>query len=119
MLENGQYAGAYYIAGYAVECALKACIARQVQQYDFPDRDLAQKSYTHRLADLIAVAQLDGLLAAQVRAFPGFASNWKIVKDWNEASRYDPGISEKSARDLYSAITDVTIGVLPWLRTIW
>ena len=32
--------GAWYLAGYAVECGLKACIAKQVQRYDFPDRDL-------------------------------------------------------------------------------
>jgi HEPN domain-containing protein len=28
LLDNGFYAGAYYLAGYAVECALKACIAK-------------------------------------------------------------------------------------------
>lgn len=26
LLDNNLYAGAYYLAGYAVECALKACI---------------------------------------------------------------------------------------------
>jgi HEPN domain-containing protein len=29
LLEAGLYAGAYYLAGYAVECALKACIAKK------------------------------------------------------------------------------------------
>ena len=33
--------GAYYLAGYAVECALKACIAKTVNQHDFPDKELA------------------------------------------------------------------------------
>jgi len=28
LLENGRFDGAYYIAGYSVECALKACIAK-------------------------------------------------------------------------------------------
>jgi hypothetical protein len=32
------YDGAYYLAGYAVECALKACIARRTSRYDFPDK---------------------------------------------------------------------------------
>ncbi|MGB7136749.1 MAG: HEPN domain-containing protein [Acidobacteriaceae bacterium] len=33
-----EFSGAYYLAGYAVECALKACIAKQYRQHDFPDR---------------------------------------------------------------------------------
>jgi hypothetical protein len=28
LLDNGYPAGAYYLMGYAVECALKACIAK-------------------------------------------------------------------------------------------
>ena len=28
--------GAYYLAGYPVECALKACIAKETQRYEFP-----------------------------------------------------------------------------------
>jgi hypothetical protein len=28
LLDNGCFAGAYYLLGYAVECALKACIAK-------------------------------------------------------------------------------------------
>jgi HEPN domain-containing protein len=27
LLEAGEFPGAYYLAGYAVECALKACVA--------------------------------------------------------------------------------------------
>ena len=32
LLDNGHYPGAYYLLGYAVECALKACIAKQVRE---------------------------------------------------------------------------------------
>jgi HEPN domain-containing protein len=32
LLSAGRFAAAYYLAGYAVECALKACIARAVQR---------------------------------------------------------------------------------------
>jgi hypothetical protein len=34
------YQGAYYLAGYALECTLKACIAKQVKEFDFPDKNL-------------------------------------------------------------------------------
>lgn len=36
LLDAGLPDGAYYLAGYAVECALKACISRQTRQHDFP-----------------------------------------------------------------------------------
>jgi HEPN domain-containing protein len=32
------YSGAYYVAGYAVECALKACIARQTRATSYPPK---------------------------------------------------------------------------------
>ena len=34
------YHGAYYLAGYSLECILKACIAKQVKEFDFPDKNL-------------------------------------------------------------------------------
>jgi hypothetical protein len=39
LLRAGCYEGAYYLAGYAVECALKACISKQTERHEFPDRD--------------------------------------------------------------------------------
>jgi len=36
LLSNACFEGAYYLAGYAVECAIKACIAKKTQIHDFP-----------------------------------------------------------------------------------
>jgi hypothetical protein len=49
LLENGYFAGAYYLLGYAVECALKACIAKQIRRYDFPDLTFVRDSHTHNI----------------------------------------------------------------------
>jgi HEPN domain-containing protein len=38
LLKLGLSDGAYYLAGYAVECALKACIAKGTRRYEFPDK---------------------------------------------------------------------------------
>ena len=46
LLAGGFPAGAYYLAGYAIECAFKACVAKRVQQYDFPDKAKVLQSYT-------------------------------------------------------------------------
>lgn len=52
LLNNRQYSGAYYLSGYVVECALKACIARQTRKFDFPDKKTVVGSYTHDLKQL-------------------------------------------------------------------
>jgi len=51
LLQHNNFDGAYYLAGYTIECALKACIAKQVQQYDFPDLSTVKQSYTHNLTE--------------------------------------------------------------------
>jgi hypothetical protein len=53
LLDNGRFEGAYYLLGYSVECALKACIAKQINRHEFPDKELAQKVYTHKLSELL------------------------------------------------------------------
>lgn len=42
--------------GYAIECALKSCVAKQVKRYDFPDKKIANEAFTHDLEKLMKVA---------------------------------------------------------------
>jgi hypothetical protein len=58
LLKAKHYAGAYYLLGYSVECALKACIAKQTNKHDFPNKDFANKVYVHNLEVLIKLAGL-------------------------------------------------------------
>ncbi len=44
------------------------------------------------------------------------SSQWNIVKDWSEQSRYEIGRTEKETTDLYEAIEK---GVLPWIKVRW
>ena len=91
LLDAGHYAGAYYLCGYAVECALKARIARQTNRFDFPpDPDKVRRTYSHNLENLVKVAQLESELKQQSEADPGFQAYWLIVKEWSEQSRYTP-----------------------------
>jgi hypothetical protein len=53
LINVGRWSGAYYLAGYAVECAFKACIAKQTGLHDFPDKAIAQKSFTHNVSELL------------------------------------------------------------------
>lgn len=60
-LRNRRHSAAYYVAGYVVECALKACLAKKARRHEFPPKpDEVRKSYyTHDLQDL---AKASGLL---------------------------------------------------------
>jgi len=118
LLQAGHYSGAYYLAGYAVECALKACIAKMTKSGDFPDLKTVQDSYTHKLGQLVKVAGLEAerdKLEGEDRAF---ALNWGVVKDWTEASRYD--LYERAqAESLITAVTNRRSGIMRWLRNHW
>jgi hypothetical protein len=119
LLTAGHHAGAYYLVGYAVECALKACVAKQVRRYDFPDRDLAREVFTHDLEKLMKLSGLAPELERDKAINKSLELNWAVVKDWSESARYEIGITETQARDLYSACTARTNGVLNWIRRRW
>ena len=119
LLDNGYFAGAYYLLGYSLECALKACIAKQVTRYDFPDLGRVRDSYTHDLGRLLGVSGLKDEFEIELRTNPAFAVNWAIVQGWSESSRYDVAIRDSTARDFYSAVTTRRNGVLPWLTRRW
>jgi HEPN domain-containing protein len=87
LLEAGRYACAYYIAGYAVECALKACIARKTNQDDFPSREAA-RYYVHDLPKLLDGAGLGLAFEQDARQDEILGKNWAAVKDWTEETRY-------------------------------
>jgi hypothetical protein len=118
LLAARRWAGAYYLAGYAVECALKACIAKLMKPKEFPDRGFAEKCWTHDLERLVVLAGLQGDLDAATAADPALLANWEIVTDWTEASRYERK-TRAEALALYKAITDPKHGMFPWINSHW
>jgi hypothetical protein len=116
LLRNECWDGAYYLSGYAVECALKACIAKRTLRHEFPDKRIVNDSYSHDLTSLTKTAGLD--LAGQIASDAIIAVNWAIVKDWDETSRYR-GNSRKKARDLYRAVAARNHGAMRWVRQYW
>ena len=47
-------AGAYYLIGYAVECALKGCIARSTLKHDFPEKTRVRRIWVIAVFEPIA-----------------------------------------------------------------
>lgn len=118
LLASRRPSGAYYLAGYAIECALKACIAKQFKRSEFPDKRMVNDSYTHDLVKLIRLAGLEPDLEANSGADPAFETYWAVTKDWSEESRYSFS-SQLKARDLVEAISEPSHGVIQWVRTKW
>ncbi len=119
LLNNRSYEGAYYLLGYAIECAFKARIARQTKRYDFPDRRFASDVYTHDLNKLLSLSGLEAEHRAESIRNPIFELNWTIVKDWSEQSRYAIGVNRAKAADFRSAVVSRRNGILPWLQRWW
>jgi HEPN domain-containing protein len=118
LLGLGLYDGAYYLAGYAVECALKACIAKKTNRHEFPDKKRADSSHTHSLSDLVRVANLEAARQELARSDPEFKENWDTVKLWSEQSRYGRHSAE-AAEDLVEAVCNRRHGVVAWIRLHW
>lgn len=118
LLRNGNYDGAYYLSGYVVECALKACIAKHTRRSEFPDRKTVEASHTHKLEELMKVAQLSEKHHQEVRANLAFETNWNVAKDWSEHSRYEKHSREK-AENMFSAVSDKQHGVFKWIKQHW
>ena len=118
LLTNKHYSGAYYLAGYVVECALKACISKETRRHDFPDKQRALDSWQHSLTKLVATAGLQTALDLEIGADNRFEANWNVVKDWSEQSRYDQ-TDQRKAEALIQAVSDKSHGVLRWLKQHW
>ncbi len=119
LLRAGAWSSAYYLAGYAVECALKACIAKQFRRHQFPDLQFVRDIYTHNLSTLLKQAGLSDELNARTRNADDFGDYWNnVVTGWNESSRYEQP-TQAMARELVRAVGDNKAGVLPWIQMHW
>ena len=118
LLNLGLWDGAYYLAGYAVECAIKACIAKETQRYEFPDKRKVESSHSHNLRELIRVAGLEDARLEQASKDPEFRKNWDVVQSWSEQSRYRRH-SPESARKLLMAVGERRHGVISWIKLHW
>src|SRR5207237_9347522 len=85
LLDNKYYEGAFYLAGYAVECALKACVAKKTKRYEFPPKT-ADRLCTHDLAALVALTGLKPDLAAEMDRATEIRQTWAIDRRWKELS---------------------------------
>jgi hypothetical protein len=121
LLDGGQWAAAYYLAGYAIECGLKSCVLAYVEKNAdviYREKKYSEKCWTHDIGTLVDVSGLEAIRLAEAYANPDFGVNWGVVQKWNEQTRYQFK-AEADAKRIYEAVTHHVNGVLPWIRIHW
>ena len=119
LYKANEFSGDYYLAGYAVECGLKACIARRVRRHDFPERQQRNKDpYIHDLVQLAALAGLKDSIRLRADSDVVFQKDWDVTILWNEQSRYRIFEQQESERPI-DAIIETRHGVMTWVKQHW
>ncbi len=120
LLAAKHWPGAYYLAGYALECALKACVLAYIERTGiiFEDKKYGEKCWTHDIEELVRLALLTVERDKAAGANLNLGQNWLTAKDWSETSRYRNS-PQLQAEELFSALTDNNDGILSWVKTYW
>ena len=120
LLAASQWSGAYYLAGYALECALKSCVLAHIDKTGiiFEDKKFGERCWTHEVEELVRLAGIAVERDVAAGANVNLRRHWDVAQDWSEASRYRL-IAQADAEELYHALTDATDGILPWVKNYW
>ncbi len=116
--QKGGFSNAYYLAGYAVEIGLKACIAAKFVAEVIPDKTFVNDIYVHNLTKLVGLADLSQQLKEAQEKDQKFAENWALVVQWDESKRYVT-TDANTAQTTIEAITDPISGVFAWIKVYW
>jgi HEPN domain-containing protein len=114
LLASGLPSGAYYLAGYAIECALKAIIAAQFRASEIPDRRLVERVHVHDLSKLLSLTGLEDELEAEMNVNPDLHGRWTTIKTWSERARYEIWTPQSASAILEAVGGDE--GLLRWLQ---
>jgi hypothetical protein len=107
------WSGAYYLAGYSLECALKAKIASSFRENEIPELKRVQRIYSHDLSSLLGLAGLKDELEAEMEKSVELRQCWTIATEWSEQARYEIWTEERAAAILKAVGREE--GLLRWL----
>jgi HEPN domain-containing protein len=122
LLAKKRWAAAYYFSGYVIECGLKACLLKYLDDTGIIFRDRKYLSeltdcWTHDLGKLVKMADLESAFGTARGAHPNLEQFWGVVKDWKETSRYEEK-TEDDARAMLDAVDNKPDGVFLWIQEL-
>ena len=121
---------AFYLAGYSIECALKAVVCKTLDQDDFykPDRSNKGNRYvqdrifrefkTHNYNDLLVLSGLSTKFELARVSDPQLYSAWIDIQKagWTEQYCYELGTkSRQNVSDFIKAVATV----ITWISNYW
>jgi hypothetical protein len=118
LFQATRYSAAYYLAGYAVELGIKACIAGLFQANVIPEKGFVNAVYSHKLDELLGLAGIKKQLQDDMKDDGVLSAAWGVASKWNEASRYQMW-DQFAAASMVHAVGDQNHGVLQWLKNHW
>jgi len=132
LCEHGRYDGAFYLAGYSVELALKARICTNIGLPALFDEDkdneinkissvgeIRRFLKTHNLTTLLFISGLKPKFDDNLAMDKEFANAGALLfNDWSEKTRYKHRghADEKNVKKLISLLSDNTHGLLKWIE---
>jgi hypothetical protein len=125
LLAQGKYNGCCYLAGYALESALKAAICHRMDNDDFFDvlkSETLRAFKIHNLSELVILAGLSREYKNLNITNNILLSNWEYIKNdikWSEQLRYQIGFTQIEAQKMINAINDQQNGILEWIKKYW
>jgi HEPN domain-containing protein len=118
LFRGERYSAAYYLAGYAVELGIKACISKFFRARAIPDKAFVVATYSHKLDELLGLAGMKQDLQDEAKKDPSLSAAWGVASKWNETSRYEIW-DQFAAASMIEAVADPNHGVLQWLKKRW
>ena len=122
---NAKHEGVFYLAGYAIEFALKAVTCKRLgveiydKEVDNAAKGLSQKALnafmTHNLTDLLTLSGLKVKFELDKATNSGLTKAWSELSRWNEQRRYDSGCSEVVANNFLRSSNTL----LTWIKQHW
>jgi HEPN domain-containing protein len=113
------YDGCVYLAGYAIELALKARICRLLRIKEYPGGDLGRAFKVHSLDQLKVLAGLSADI--DMSKNKELFDNWSKAVSWDPEQRYEtPGkYNASTAKIILDSLTAKPNGVFTWLSLRW
>jgi HEPN domain-containing protein len=121
LYHNRRYDNAFYLAGYAVELALKARICKNLDIDNLFNSRYLRFFKVHDFDTLLIFSGLLEKFDTAKTANVDLYQNWSYICDWKEDSRYIPSgtKSQAEAERLIKAINVPQHGFLQWIKKYW
>ena len=112
-----QFDVAYYLAGYSVECLLKAIICKRLGPNEYPPSNVNSTHYTHSVEQLTKTAGIEKDLEFEKGKSSELKKSYMVLKDWDpKILRYDSSsLGKEKAKNYVDEIKNEK-GFIVWLN---